>query len=451
MLSPRDTQALGSADAKANGADQAPHARIAQLALGLSSAADAHDAYHALREFVEAETPMNGLFISSYDAATELRTCAYAFSEGDELDAATFPPMGNTGAPHSRACASGETILTQDFQQTMSGKPRFNVGLDKDPTLPRSSLVVPMKAQGKVLGAMEIQSTLAAAFTEEHVATLELAAHLAAVNIQNLKGREQERMFRDELEARVTERTRQLATKNRELESFSWTVAHDLRAPLRAVQTYAEVLEEDHKDRLDEEGLRVIHVLSASSRRMSQLVDDLLQFAKAAQGPIQRELVDLSALAREILGEAKARDPTREAKLVVEDNLVIEADAALVRVLFVNLVDNAWKYSAKKPATLIRVGMRISEGERVFFVQDEGVGFDAAQADRLFAAFQRLHSTEYEGTGIGLATVRRIVERHEGRIWAEAEPGRGATFLFTLLPKPARPATAPQASIVKLL
>lgn len=434
---------------KAPSATEPAHARIAQLAVSLSAAKDPLAAYRALCAFVQAETPMNGLFVSSYDAASQTRTCEYAFSEDEELDPRTFPVMAYTGSPHSRACATGETVVTHDFQEAMAGKPRFNVGLERDPELPRSSIVVPMKAHGRVLGAMEIQSTFLAAFHSEHIATLELAAHLAAVTLENVESQERERALRDSLEARVAERTRQLATKNRELESFSWTVAHDLRAPLRAMLAHAQDIEERQRGRLDAESLEALRRMAASVHRMGRLIDDLLLFARAAQGPVVRELIDLASVARDVAEELRSREAPRDATITIQENLLIEADPALARVLLSNLLHNAWKYSARKPSTAITVGMRAQDGERVFFVADQGIGFDAAQTDRLFAAFQRLHASEYEGTGIGLATVSRIVERHGGRAWAEGKPGDGATFFFTLAPRPepqAAPGLRPLAS-----
>lgn len=418
------------------------HAELAQLALDLGGARDLASLYRRLRVFVAEHTPMSGLFVSAYDAATEMRTCVYAFSEGEELDPATFPPMPNTGSPHSRAVMTGQTIVTQDFQEAMAGKPRFNVGLDHDPRLPQSSIVVPMRAHDKILGGMEIQSVVPSAFTPEHISTLQMAAHLAALAISNVSAFDRERRLREELEiraadleAKVRERMRELAAKNRELEAFSFTVAHDLRAPLRAILNLSDDVLHRHGTELSEGARADLEAVHASSVQMAQLVEDLLQFARTAQGSVKRELFDMSQLARAILAEYEGREPSRKTDLRVQDNLHVEADAALVRILLDNLVGNAWKYSSKKPVTSIHVGARIVANEIVYYVEDQGVGFDPSQASRLFAAFQRLHDpNEYEGTGIGLATAYRIVQRHGGRIWAQTRPGEGATFLFTLAP-----------------
>lgn len=416
------------------------HAELAQLALDLGSSRDLPSLYRRLRRFVADHTPMSGLFVSSYDAPTEMRTCVYAYSEGEELDPATFPPMPNTGSPHSRAVMTGQTIVTQDFQEAMAGKPRFNVGLDQDPRLPQSSIVVPMRAHDRILGGMEIQSVVPAAFTPDHISTLQMAAHLAALAISNVSAFDREKRLREELEiraadleAKVRERMRELAAKNRELEAFSFTVAHDLRAPLRAILNLSDDVLRRHGAELSEGAKADLEAVHASSVQMAQLVEDLLQFARTAQGGVKRELFDMSQLARAILAEYEAREPSRKTDLRVQDNLHVEADAALTRILLDNLIGNAWKYSMKKPVTSIHVGARIVGNEIVYYVEDQGVGFDPSQGSRLFAAFQRLHDpNEYEGTGIGLATAYRIIQRHGGRIWAETRPGEGATFFFTL-------------------
>jgi signal transduction histidine kinase len=427
----------------AEAAGTAAFAELAQLALDLGSARELPEVFARLRRFVEARTPMSGMFVSSYDATARLRTCAYAYSEGEELDASTFPPMPNTGSPHSRAVETGETILTQDFQEAMAGKPRVNVGLERDARLPQSSIVVPMKVQGRVLGAMEIQSTRPGAFSPDDVATLQLAAHLAALAIETVQALERERGLRaeserraHELEAKMQDRLRELASKNRELEAFSFTAAHDLRAPLRAILSLSEDLVRDPVVAGSPRAAANIQAIHQSSEKMAQLVEDLLRFARTTQGTIKREMIDMTALARSALDELARREPSRKTHFVVQDNLYIHADPTLVRILLDNLLGNAWKYSQPKPITTIRVGARLEKGEIVYHVEDQGIGFDETEASRIFLAFERLAPAEFEGTGLGLATAQRIVQRHGGRIWASAKRGEGSTFFFTLNPPP---------------
>ncbi len=229
-------------------------------------------------------------------------------------------------------------------------------------------------------------------------------------------------------------RNTELTAVNRELEAFSYSVSHDLRAPLRAIDGFSQALLEDHTDRLDEEGHEHLHRVRAAAQRMAQLIDDLLDLSRVTRREMRRERVDLSALARETVEQLRKSDPERAVKAAIVDGAVTEGDSHLLRVVLENLLGNAWKFTAKRPGARIEFGMTtMPDGERVFYVRDNGVGFDMAYAGKLFGAFQRLHGMkEFPGTGIGLATVQRVVHRHGGRVWADAALDRGATFFFTL-------------------
>jgi len=221
---------------------------------------------------------------------------------------------------------------------------------------------------------------------------------------------------------------------HRELEAFSYSVAHDLRAPLRSIDGFSQALLEDYGDKLDDEGRSHLARVRNAARRMAELIDDLLALARVSRAEVARVTVDVSTLAREVGEQAKAaRNP--KAQLVVANGLSAEADPRLLRVLFENLLSNSFKFSAKKEDARVEVGERTENpsGKRVLFVKDNGAGFDLAAANKLFTAFQRYHRpNEYEGSGIGLATAERIVSRHGGRIWAESQPGQGATFNFII-------------------
>jgi PAS domain S-box-containing protein len=220
---------------------------------------------------------------------------------------------------------------------------------------------------------------------------------------------------------------------NRELETFSYSVAHDLRAPLRAIKGFSEVLVEDHVEQLDGEARDHLQRIQDAAGRMAQLIDALLGLARISRAPMSGEPVDLGELAHEVLAQLRAAEPRRVVKCVVGDGLVGRGDPRLLRVLLDNLLGNAWKFASKRDVAAIEVGVTQDRDDRVFFVCDNGVGFDMSYADRLFTPFQRLHSpSDFAGTGIGLATAQRIVRRHGGRIWAEAAMNRGATFYFTL-------------------
>ena len=242
---------------------------------------------------------------------------------------------------------------------------------------------------------------------------------------------ELERLNR-ELESRVDERTRQLAHANRELEAFAYSVSHDLRAPLRAITTFARVLEEDHGSRLDAEGGRVLGLLREGARRMGVLIDDLLAFSRASRTELEKAPVDVQALAASVWSELTAGTPTR-ARLVLGELPPAVADQVLLRQVLSNLLGNALKFSAGRDAPRVEVSGRLEDGRAVYSVRDNGVGFDMRHAHRLFGVFQRLHGDlEFEGTGVGLALVQRIVERHGGRVDVVAGVGEGATFSFSL-------------------
>jgi PAS domain S-box-containing protein len=220
---------------------------------------------------------------------------------------------------------------------------------------------------------------------------------------------------------------------NRELESFAYSVSHDLRAPLRAMTGFARIVATDYAARLDETGQDYLGRIQAAAQRMGHLIDDLLALSRVTRGELKREPLDLSSLATRIAGELQGAEPARTATFHLEPRLQVEADPRLLEVLLRNLLDNAWKFTAKEPQARIELGCLRNGTQREFFVRDNGAGFDMAYADKLFGAFQRLHrQQDFPGTGIGLATVQRIVARHGGRIRAEGAPGAGATFFFTL-------------------
>jgi PAS domain S-box-containing protein len=240
-------------------------------------------------------------------------------------------------------------------------------------------------------------------------------------------------LLNEQLEQRVRQRTAQLEAINEELESFSYSVSHDLRAPLRSINGFSEALLDDYGDKLDEEGRDYLGRVKAASEHMGRLIDDLLNLSRVSRSKMSHERIDLSALAKSIGQELEQSHPEREVELVVEDGLVAEGDERLLRVALENLLRNAWKFTGKRPQARIEFGLAEHEGTPAYFVRDNGVGFDMAYSNKLFGAFQRLHrESEFPGTGIGLATVQRIMRRHGGSVWAEGALGQGATFYFTL-------------------
>jgi light-regulated signal transduction histidine kinase (bacteriophytochrome) len=273
--------------------------------------------------------------------------------------------------------------------------------------------------------------------TEEDIRACETTGNRGLAEIlTGLSILHEDLLYRDEqrrqADAELRDFANRLAQSNRELEAFSSSVAHDLRAPLRSIDGFSQALLDRHSASLDEEGRGYLRRVCAATRRMGTLIDDLLSLSRLTRSQIVRANVDLSFLAREIAEELRSSAPQRDAEFVIEDGLIADGDAILLRAVLVNLLGNAWKYTSKHPRAKIEFGATRA-GEKAYFVRDDGAGFDMRHGQKLFTPFGRLHSVgEFEGSGIGLATVQRIVERHGGRVWAEAEVERGAAFFFTL-------------------
>jgi light-regulated signal transduction histidine kinase (bacteriophytochrome) len=237
----------------------------------------------------------------------------------------------------------------------------------------------------------------------------------------------------DELEQRVIERTAQLEAANRELEAFSYSISHDLRAPLRAINGFARILLEEHAPDLGEETQEYCQLMRDNAQHMGQLIDDLLAFSRLSRQALSKQPVPPEDLVRQALHDLHAMQEERHIDFRIGALPHCQADPVLLKQVLVNLLSNALKFTSQRQVAVIEVGCREAAGEHVYFVKDNGVGFNMAYADKLFGVFQRLHrAEEYEGTGVGLAIVQRIIHRHGGRIWAEAIVSQGATFFFTL-------------------
>jgi signal transduction histidine kinase len=242
---------------------------------------------------------------------------------------------------------------------------------------------------------------------------------------------------RKRVEAQVQRVNRELLASNKELEAFSYSVSHDLRAPLRSIDGFSQALLEDCADALDERGKSYLHRVRAAAQRMGSLIDDFLNLAKVTRAEVHVERLSISNLARSVAAELQKTQPERQVDFQIEDGLEAAADTRLLRIVLENLLGNAWKFTSKRTHATIQIGAVEAKGAHAYFVRDNGAGFDASYAERLFGAFQRLHAmTEFPGTGVGLATVQRIIQRHGGRVWAEGVVDRGATFYFTLAETP---------------
>ena len=239
--------------------------------------------------------------------------------------------------------------------------------------------------------------------------------------------------YQENLERRVAERTQALETANREMEAFSYSVSHDLRAPLRAIDGFSQALAEDYADVLDATASDYLGRVRQAAQHMGRLIDDLLRLSRVSRSPLHPEEVDLTAMAHDVCQRLRQSQPDRQVEIQIEVGMQVIADSGLIQIVLSNLIGNAWKYTSRTAGAKISLTSDVQNGQTLFTVSDNGAGFDMRHASKLFGAFQRLHhASEFEGTGIGLATVQRIILRHNGRVWAEAEPGKGARFSFVL-------------------
>lgn len=292
---------------------------------------------------------------------------------------------------------------------------------------------VPVAHQNRVLGTFMLCYHERHTPKDDEVHMAQTVAEQVGVAVVRQWAVERLNRLNTELEDRVRRRTRQLEDANKGLEAFAYSVSHDLRAPLRALNGYSQILVEDYGPKLDATASHHLQRIIAASRRMEQLIDDLLRLSQVTRSHIELRRVDMSDVAAETLNKLRETAPDRRTRLSISPNLATYADPGLIRIVLDNLLSNAWKYTGRKLDARIEFGVTEHGGKSCYFVADNGAGFDMAYAGKLFSAFQRLHApSEFEGTGIGLALVSRIIHRMGGSIWAEAKPNEGATFYFTL-------------------
>jgi light-regulated signal transduction histidine kinase (bacteriophytochrome) len=313
----------------------------------------------------------------------------------------------------------------------------------------RSYLAVPVKNRsGAVIGGLFFGHEQAEVFGEYAESLILGIALQASVAIDNaalfqkaenelVKRREAEdnlRTLNEQLEARVRDRTAQLQTANHELEAFAYSVSHDLRAPLRGIDGFSSILEKRYADVLDEQGQHYLKRVKDAARRMSHLIDDMLNLTRLTRQEMQKMPLDLSAMAHSVAKFLSDAESMRQVEFRIQEGMEALADPVLMRAVLENLMGNAWKFTSHRASgALIEVGCEQKDKQLVYYVKDNGAGFDMEYAEKLFRPFQRLHSThEFPGSGIGLASVQRVIHRHGGRVWAEGRVNEGATFYFTL-------------------
>lgn len=298
----------------------------------------------------------------------------------------------------------------------------------------RSAILIPLLSRDTTYGVLTlVLSDSGKLFDENDLEFAKELARRATLAIENAKLFKRMQDSNTELELRVAQRTTELEAINKELEAFSYSVSHDLRAPLRSIDGFSNKILKDYSNLFDDQGKDYFNRVMNASRHMGHLIDDLLKLARISRIDMNMEEIDLSAIAQSIVRELKESNPERIANISIQDNMIIAGDRNLIHIALQNLLGNAWKYSKNKTETEIEFSTIQKDGQIVYFIHDNGAGFDMRYVDKLFGAFQRLHSiSEFEGTGIGLATVQRIIRRHQGTIWAESEVDKGTTFFFTL-------------------
>jgi len=323
--------------------------------------------------------------------------------------------------------AEGKAVYSTDIH----GDPRCVLTECKRAGL-RSFAALPLAKEGRIIGVLGFASFQEHDFSQR-AAFLETVANQIAIIIQNVLLHERLASYAQELEQRVAERTAKLQEANQELEAFAYSVSHDLRAPLRSIVGFSSIVMNEAAQKLDSRDRENLQRVVAASRHMNELIEGMLQLSRMSRAAMHRRQVDLSEMARGIAKELRERNPDRNVEFSIQPDVTVTGDATLLQVVMENLLENAWKFTSKRDAARIEFGAESSNGEQVCHVRDNGAGFDMEYVGKLFIPFSRLHTAgEFEGTGIGLATVRRVIQRHGGRIWAEGRPDQGATFYFTL-------------------
>jgi light-regulated signal transduction histidine kinase (bacteriophytochrome) len=325
---------------------------------------------------------------------------------------------------------SGQTLIIRNVEAELlpaGGADMFNaIGI-------KAIINCPLVKEGRMRAMMAVHQTTARDWKPAEITIVHDVVERCWATIERRTAEENIRQLNAELEQRVVERTAQMEAANKELEAFSYSVSHDLRAPLRAVDGFSQAVVEDYGQQLPEEGRRYLQAIREGAQRMGSLIDDLLDFARLSRQSLNKRAVDTEGLVRDAIEDLALQREGRQIEIRTGDLPPCQGDPALLKQVWVNLLSNAIKYTRKCERAVLETGCVREKNEDVYFVRDNGTGFDMKYAHKLFGVFQRLHRAEdYEGTGVGLAIVQRVIHRHSGRIWAEAAVDRGATFYFTL-------------------
>jgi PAS domain S-box-containing protein len=452
LLPAPGTPSLGIVLVDLTAINQAEEAlRRSNRALRMVSACD-HVLVHAATEAVlfaeicqaiisEGGYPLAWVGVAEHDAAKTIKPLFRAGIKRDYLEniPLSWAAEAKVLGPAGKAIQSGETVVVNELMSDAHFDPWRERALAAGFA---ASIALPLITETGIWGVLCIYAQNSGAFNGEEVQLLKGLANDLAYGITTFRNQAEHeqaeakiRELNEELEQRVRLRTTELEASNTELEAFVYTVAHDLRAPLRSIDGFSRILLEDCGERLNTEEKGHLERVRTATQHMGHLIESMLQLSRLNRSELRRTTVNISALAQGVFADLQRQDPDRRVTAVVAPDLVAQADPALIHSVLENLLGNAWKFTSKTAEARIELGCSKQDSVPTFFVHDNGAGFNMAYRGKLFGVFQRLHrNDEFPGTGVGLASVQRIIHRHQGRVWAESEPGNGASFFFTLEP-----------------